>query len=274
MRLILLILLGFAAFPTLSQDSLRDKHYKVRFSIQGKYQTHVFDYQNTNSQIEHYKTYSEGFYSNYQGNIKSTYSFDPELKIDFELPLWLKITCGFSYSKLNYSFTSDRILYTSQNIYAPGSSAHNPVVIGSAVSTTVVGYNRDKSELNRVSTFLGLGMARQYGHFNVDLDYSLAINKVTYAYLTREVYDLNDKRKSTETALFMEDYVMQKDWVFLTHQFSTNLSYRFYRNLHVKAGFQYSKADTPIEDKTSQHYSTFKHMRSYAFIAGIVISGL
>lgn len=262
------------AFPVFSQDSLRNKHYKVRFSVQGKYQTHLFDYQNTSDQIEQYKTYREGFYSHYQGNMQSNYSFDPELKIDFELPLWLKITCGFSYSKLNYSFTSDRISYTSNYIYAPGSSANNPMVIGSNVNSTVVGYNRDKSELNWVSTCLGLGMAKQYGRFNFDLDYSLAINKVTYAYVTREVYDLNDNRKSTQTALFMEDYVMQRDWVIFTHQFSTNLSYRLYRHLHVKAGFQYSKADSPIEDETYQHYSTFKRMKSYAFIAGIVFSRL
>lgn len=274
MRFIILILLGLAANPAFSQDSLKNKHYKVRFSVQGKYEAFLFQYQNSNDQVEQYKTYRDGFYSYYEGTIRSNHSFNPELKIDFELPLWLKITGGFSYTKMVYAFGSDRITYNSDNIYAPGSTPANPIVIGSTVTQKVVGYNKDKCELNRASAFLGLGIAKQYRHFHFDLDYSFAINKVTYAHLVRNIYDLDNNYQRTESALLMEPYVQQRDQVLFMHQFSTSMSYRLYKHLHIKAGFQYSKADGPVEDKTYQHYSTFKRMRSYAVIAGIVFSRL
>ncbi|MGV2481908.1 UNVERIFIED_CONTAM: hypothetical protein IGO34_34500, partial [Salmonella enterica subsp. enterica serovar Weltevreden] len=50
--------------------------------------------------------------------------------------------------------------------------------------------------------------------------------------------------------------------------------YRLDKHRGVKAGFQYAKTERPLEDDTYQHYSTFKRMHSYAFVAGIALTAL
>lgn len=274
MRSLILILLCVAVLPAFSQDSLRVKHYKVRFSVQAKYEGTVFNYLNVSNEINQYKTYDAGFYARYERRVQSENLLNPEIKMDFELPLWLKITCGAHYNRLKYSIRVPRYKYSSINIYAPGSTSSSHTVTGTSSSSTHVGYNADESEVNWISTFVGFGISKQYKDFNFDADYSFALNKVTDAYTKRRIYDLDNNQKGTQFFMFMEDYLRQRDNVFFTHQFSSAFSYRLYKHLHVKAGFQYSKADSTIEDRTYKHYSVFKHMRSYAFIAGIVISRL
>lgn len=270
---LIIIFLTNAAF-SFPQDSLRSRHYKARFSFQAKYQAVLFNYLNVSDEINQHKTYRAGPYARHEGNMQSESLWNPEFKIDFELPLWLKITCGASYTRMRYSIKVPRYQYSSYYTYAPGSTPHNPIVTGSNVSNTHVGYNKDESEIDWVSTFLGFGVSKQYRRFNFDADYSIALNKVTYAYTMRRIYDLNNDQKSTQTFMFMETYIQQRTRVFLTHQFSTCFSYRLYKHLHLRAGLFYSKADSPLEDDTHQHYSTFKRMRSYAFIAGIAFTAL
>lgn len=274
MRLLILILLSLTVFPAFSQDSLRNRHYKVRFSVQGKYEGTYFNYLNISEEINYYKSYQAGPYAKYDRNVQSEYLLNPEIKMDFELPLWLKITCGAHYNRMKYSIKVPRYGQGIYYIYAPGSTPISNTITGVYSSSTHTGYNKDESELNWLTTFLGFGISKQYKRFNFDADYSLALNKVIYAYTKRQIYDLNNNQKSIEFFRFMEDYRSQRDWVFFTHQFSSSFSYRLYRHVHVKAGLQYSRRDRPLVDDTYHHYSTFKHMSSYAVIAGIVFSRL
>lgn len=273
MRFLIFMLFGIAVLPAFSQDFLRNRHYKVRFSIEGNYQTTYFNCLNVSDQIYQYKTYRAGPYARYDRKVQSGYLLNPEIKIDFELPLWLKITCGVAYTRVKYSIRSPRYSYSSYYTYAPGSTPHNPIVTGSNVSSRHSGYNTDQCEIDWVSTFAGLGISKQYNRFNFDIDYSLALSRAVYAFATRQIHDIKYNQTSTQTFKFMEDYITQKDLV-LIHQVSSSVSFRIYRHLHLKTGLHYSTFNQPVEDKTYQYYTNFKRMRSFGFIFGVTFSVL
>lgn len=255
-----------------NKDSLANLHYKVRFSLQGKCMATQFYYHTTNDQIEQGKNYAEGYYSTFKGKINSDYTFNPEFKIDFELPIWLKISCGFNLNITKFNTQSDRIYYSEYNIYDPASTPSNPIVIGVNKSSYSVGYNKDEMEISNFGTFVGLGISKQYKRFVFDVDYCFSLNRTMNAFAITRIYDNNNILEKTEGYNFMNNYLQANDWIMFTHNFSTSLSYRFYKNISLKAGLHYSNYDRDIEDNTYQHYSTFKKIKSHSLFAGIAFS--
>ncbi len=269
--LVFLLILPFVLLSG-NVDSLANNHYKVRFNIQTKYSQTQFDYISVNGQANTYATYSEGMYWNYDGKISSNNTLNPEIKIDFELPIWLKITCGFNYNKIKYYTRSQRVNYSKYNIYDPHSTQANPIVIGFNKKENVEGYNVDEREIIGFGSFIGLGISKNYKRFNFDLDYSFSSYKVTEAYCFTKEYDINNSYQKTEGFYFMDNYIHQFGWLIFSHNVSSSISWNFYKRTSIKLGAQYSIQIGDIEDETYSHYSLFKNQQSYFLIFGLSFS--
>ena len=268
-----IILMLFLSYNLYSQDSLRNKHYKVRFSFQTNYTSARFDYQSYYSKIYEGKTGGNEIYSNYQGRVHSEYVVNPEFKVDFELPLWMKFTCGVNYNKLKYSTPISELNKEEYNfIYSPNSTPWNPIVTGRYYTNTLLGYYENQYEIESVGTFIGLGISKQYKHFNFDIDYTFSSNKVTSAIINTKYYDVNNLLQSKEWFRVMDEYRNNSYFRVYMHNFSTSLSYRFYKKVSVKVGFQFSKNDNVVNDYSSEHVSIYKKMYYHSFVFGLVFS--
>ncbi len=254
-----------------NRDSLANLHYKIRFSIQGKYTATQFDCYMRYEVQDSYKTHNSSQYSVFNGKINSEHTFNPELKIDFELPLWLKLTCGVNYNSTKFNIQSDQVFYLEQYIYDPNStpgSGSSPDVIGSVITYDTLGYNKDAIEISGFNTFTGLGLSKQYKRFNFDIDYCFSINRITNGFAVRKIYDNNNTLEKTEAYNFMSNNLS------FAHNFSTSISYRFYKNISFKLGFQYSKNDRDVVNSSYQHYTQFKRAKYQSVFAGFAVSFL
>jgi hypothetical protein len=270
--LLFLIILPFALISG-NKDSLAKTHYKVRFTFQEKIASAQFDLKSSNGNISTFKTYSEGNYDHFQGKINTDYTFNPEFKIDFEMPFWLKINCGINYTSLKFKYTSENIHHAEYTTYDPHSSPSNPIVTGSVIKDSIVGYNVIETQLGGIGTFIGLGFSKQYCRFNFDVDYSFLFTKLIDASTIRKIYDNNDVIQNTDGYIPMSDYLHQSGFRLFTNSISTSISYRFYKRMSLKVGYQYSKL-LDIEDNTYNHYSSLKNIKCQSFIVGLVFNAI
>lgn len=259
----------FYIIESYGQDSIINKHYRASFSFQTNYSSASLNYKVSSGYTYEYKQGYNYESSIFNEKVISENTFNPELKADFELPLWLKITCGINYSKLKIATDYRERNYTEvHDLYDPNSTPWNIIVVGTSSHTTLMGYNKHFSELEYIGTFIGLGFSKQYKRFNFDVDYSVAAKKAISAYVTVKYFDTNYSYQKTEGYNGLESYNGIKDLPIFVHQFSTNVSYRFCKKVSVKLGAQYSKNDNDlIYDKIS-----LKRVNYFSFILGLTFS--
>lgn len=260
---VFLIILPFVLVSG-NRDSLANSYYKVRFSLQANISKSNFDYHLSTGYFYYGKFASDnhGYHSVYDTHINSLINLNPELKIDFELPIWLKLTCGLFENKMSFKtgfFDRDYFGSKYAGVNYTGYYPEKEYLI-------------DETQIECVGTFLGLGFNRQYKRFNFDIDYTFSLNRVISGYTTRSVYDSNYVFIKTETANIMDDYMHQFGFLIFSHNVSTSFSYRIMKRTHLKFGYQFSKWIKNIEDNTSSNSSSFKRMKSHAFIFGVCFS--
>lgn len=245
-------------------DSLANSHYKIRFSIQVRASKSNFDYHLSTGYFYQGKLSSDnyGYRSVYDSRINSLINFNPELKIDFELPIWLKLTCGLFDNK-----TSFKTGFIDRDYFGNKYAGVN--YMGYYPEKE---YLIDETQIEYVGTFLGLGFNRQYKRLNFDIDYSFSSNRIVNGYTVRSVYDSNYVFVQKETANIMDDYIHQFGFLIFTHNISTSISYKIMKKTHLKLGYQFSKYTRDIDDKTSGNNSSFNRMQSHSFIFGICFS--
>ncbi len=264
MRLLLFLIILPIGLISSNRDSLANTHYKVKFSIQAKASKSYFDYYLSTGYFYQGKFASDnhGYHSVYDSRINSLVNLNPELKIDFELPVWLKLTCGLFENK-----TSFKTQYIDRDYFGNKYAGVNYTGYYPKKE-----YLIDETQIESVGTFLGLGFCRQYKKFNFDLDYSFSSNRVISGYTVRSVYDSNYVFLKHETANIMDDYIHQFGFLIFMHNMSANISYRVMKHTHLKIGYQFSKYTKNIEDNTDNNYSTFNNVKSHSFIIGLCFS--
>lgn len=256
-----------------NRDSLANHHYKVKFSAQGNYTYSFFDFKSSYNHISEYRNYSENIYSDYSGHINAKYLFNPEFKVDFELPLWIKLTCGFNYNKLSFKNRADRLFYGEYYVYDSHSTQANPIVIGSNIKQEIIGYDDRSYEVNYAGTFLGLGLCKQFKRWNFDLDYSYTFNKLMDATIVTKEYDNFNTYQKTEWINFTPNNINQWGFFFLNKKISSSFSYRIIKKLSVKLGIQISFYDN-LKMNTDDNSIEVNKMKSYAFMIGLVFNVL
>lgn len=258
----------FATLPVAlisgNRDSLVSAHYKVKFSVQAKTAISYFDYHLSTGYYYQGKFASDnhGYRSVYNSPITSLININPELKVDFELPVWLKLTCGVFENKISFKTGFVDRDYFGNKYAGVNYTGYYPTKE----------YLIDETQIESIGTFLGLGFSRQYDRFNFDLDYSFSSNRVFSGYSVRSVYDENFVYLKKETVHIMDDYIHQFGFLFFTHNVSASFSYRIMEKTSIKFGYQFSKNSRGIEDRTVNNYSTFNKMRSHSFIIGVGFS--
>ncbi len=273
MRYCVLVLLLFKLSVTFSQDSIKKDHYKVRLSCLLKYTSTTFKFSNSTGYYYEYKTNSRSEYAAFEGTIKPVPILTPEIKLDFELPIWLKVTCGIIYNRLKFVTPNmDRIgsskqyIYDSTALYTP-----DPTPIGSYNTQTKMGYNKNRYEIQSIRTYLGLGISKKYRRFTFDVDYFFCANKIISAVMFSEYYDLNHTLQNTQVYNIMTDYIEPRSVPLFTHNFTTSVSYRIYKRTSLKLGYAYSKNDTNYNDNSPGTGSAYQRVKCHSLI--IWISG-
>ncbi|MDF2452508.1 MAG: hypothetical protein K0S26_2012 [Bacteroidota bacterium] len=253
-------------------DSLANAHYKVKFSLQDKISYSTFKYKTEQGYYNYVRGGEYGHSESYSESIHSRDIWNPELKIDFELPYWLKVTCGVNHNVLKFDSGYGEIRNTSVNyIYAPNSTQYNPIVIGENRTESLEGYFKEKVRLSMASTFLGLGMARQFGKFNFDFDYSFSVHKALYGERAKSYYDVNNNfLKSDETSKM--EYGGELEKFFFSHNMSTSISYRICRRINLKLGYIYSFYLKDIDYEGTNYSSRVNNLRTNALFFGISFS--
>lgn len=272
MRITLLLLFFPIILISGNGDSLANTHYKVRFSFQNKISHSNFQYTTEQGYYNYVRGGENGHSESYSGNIYSQDIWNPELKIDFELPYWLKITCGANYNVLKFSSGYGQIINTSVHyIYASNSTQYNPIVIGENRTESLDGYFKENVVLATSSTFLGFGMSRQLGKFNFDFDYSFSVYKALYSKRAKSYYDINYNFSKTDDPKKTE-YNGGLDKVFFSHNFSTGINYKFYERINLKLGYIYSYYLRDIYYEGSDNFSMVNNLRTNTFVLGFSFS--
>jgi hypothetical protein len=273
MRCFAFILVFFRVFTGLSQQETEgDQHYKVRFCGVFKFTSANFNFKNTTTNT--IKSLSVDFSESqhYEGNINSTYLIIPEVKVDFELPLFLKGTCGINYSGLNFKTPLTELVKTSIYRYydhsVPGVTDLEPV--GSSKSVEVVRYVQNAYNFESIGTYIGLGFCRGYKRFNFDADYTFSANKVVNGIVFNEYYDTSYDYLSTQSLSIMADYKRTNSMPLFAHNFSTGLSYRILKRSYIKLGYQYSKNYHNFDDRSGGSNSSYRNMHYHTFMVALM----
>ena len=273
MRSLLLLMFLPIILSSNTGDSISNKQYKIRFSIQAKAVKVNFDYYVSNSYYNQLKSSSSGNHACLDSKINSKWTTNPELKVDFELPYFLKITSGLFHNKL--AFITDeyqRDYWNQQYSYAPGSNSASFTITGSSTSISKSEYLKDETEFNFIGTFLGFGFCKQVKRFSFDIDYSLSLNRIYGGYTIRNIYDASHVFIKEESVNIMTHDNKPSNLLFFAHHFNASVFYRISPHTLLKIGYQYSKNDNTINDETHNNYSTFKRVHSQSFLIGLAFS--
>ncbi len=237
-----------------NRDSIENSHYKVRFSLQNKITSSKFQY----IYDEYYEYYNHAYSSGnaiyFNGNVSSINTINPELKIDFELPLWLKITWGLNYNITSFN-TDYGELYKTYN----------------SKKLLTTGYFKDETEFSACSTFLGAGFSRQHRKFNLDIDYSFSVYKSLYGKRTRSYYDENYNYLNTDHTKNFE-YGGGLERFFFSNNLSVSLSYKIYKNFNLKLGYLYSFYLKNIYYEGPNYYTEIKKLKTNSLVFGVSFS--
>ena len=269
--LLFLIILPFVLISG-NRDSLANLHYKVRFLLQNKISHSKFQYVTDQGYYNYFHGGEYGHSENYSENIISQNIWNPELKIDFELPCWFKITCGANYNSLKFESGYGEIINTYVSyIVAPNSTPYNPIIIGQNETQSKDGYFKEKVEISMPSTFFGFGIAKQYRKFNFDMDYTFSAYKGLSGIRTKSYYDINYGFLSSDKPKIME-YGGGLDRLVFSSNISTNICYRVYKHINLKLGYNYSSYITRLYYDSADYDSSIKNIKTHGFIIGICFS--
>lgn len=254
MRLLVFLIILPIVLISGNKDSLTNSHYKVKFSLQNKFSYSKFQY----TYNEFYNNYNHGYSSGnviyFDGNPSSLTSINPELKVDFELSFWLKITCGINYNVMRFNSDYGE-MYNTYNLQ----------------KQQTTGYFKDKTQLTLGSTFLGLGMSKQFRKFNFEIDYSFSVYKALLGKRIRSNYDVNYNFQNDDKTKNMK-YGGGLDRFIFSHNISTSLNYRLYKHISLKLGYVYSMYLRDVYYEGTGYYMQFKNIKTHSFIFGICFS--
>lgn len=275
MRCFAFILFFFRLFTVFSQQQDdEDQHYKVRFCGVFKYSSANFDFTNTTTNAVKNQSVDFSESQHYEGSINSTYLIIPEIKVDFELPLFLKGTCGINYSGLNFKTPLTELVKTSVYRYydhsIPGVTDLEP--IGTGKSVEVTRYVKNAYTFESIGTYIGLGFCRDYKRFNFDADYTFSANKVVNGIVYNEYYNTAYDYLSTQSLSIMADYKRTNSRPLFAHNLSAGLSYRLFKKNYLKLGYQYSKNYRHFEDRSSNSTSSYRNLQCHTFMIALVIT--
>lgn len=275
MRMFILMILFPLYFIANNRDSLNNNHYKIRFSFTGNVTNSNFDFQTYSGTQPSGKGSSTFYNSNLDIHLNSKLTVNPQVKIDFELPYFFKLVCGFQ--KNTFKFNSDfidRNYYSSWPQLAPGSVPWSYTVTGHINTIYQTEHIKEEIHIESIGTFFGIGFCKSYKKLSFDLDYFLSLNQTIRCYNDRKVFDDNYNYLRDENVNFVDwnNKIFHTD---IIHNISTSIIYRITKKIALKGGYQFSR-NMKIQEfngNSSQYnYFSIDKVKHNSFFFGLVIN--